>query len=207
MLYRDADRDSSKTLEWVGPVGALVSNWGHYDVSNNCGSAVNCQNMRKNCLFASVFFRFWFPLQRSQLQTSPAAARGPSRSAYNRSKQSLTIYTMSNWEWSTLPNCSKYERTSSMVVDADKPPTNSFLVLVTIWAQAHTRILECRTVTYWRAPATEGKPGGHTNTKRIRQLIEKNHVGYKLRQRNREPGGHGPIFQKYRYLFWPPFAS
>jgi len=43
-----------------GASGALVSNWGHYDVSNNCGSAVNCQNMRKNCLFASVFFAFGF---------------------------------------------------------------------------------------------------------------------------------------------------
>jgi len=45
--------------------------------------------------------------------------------------------SLSKGGWNTLPNCSKYERTSSMVVDADKPPTNSFLVLVTIWTQAH----------------------------------------------------------------------
>lgn len=35
----------------------------------------------------------------------------------------------------TFPNCSKYCFTSSTTVLADKPPTNIFFVLVTIWKE------------------------------------------------------------------------
>lgn len=39
----------------------------------------------------------------------------------------------------TFPNCSKYCFTSSTTVLADKPPTNIFFVLVTIWKKERER--------------------------------------------------------------------
>lgn len=39
----------------------------------------------------------------------------------------------------TFPNCSKYCFTSSTTVLADKPPTNIFFVLVTIWKKDRER--------------------------------------------------------------------
>lgn len=46
------------------------------------------------------------------------------------------------------PNCSKYVRTSSMVVGADNPPTNIFFVRVTIWKDVHsiqhTTVSKCK---------------------------------------------------------------
>lgn len=39
----------------------------------------------------------------------------------------------------TFPNCSKYCFTSSTTVLADKPPTNIFFVLVTIWKEKGER--------------------------------------------------------------------
>lgn len=39
----------------------------------------------------------------------------------------------------TFPNCSKYCFTSSTTVLADKPPTNIFFVLVTIWKRERER--------------------------------------------------------------------
>jgi len=59
----------------------------HFDVSNNLLQRCNLTKQEEE-LPMWVFFCFGLYYKRKQLETSPATARGPQRSAYNRENSS-----------------------------------------------------------------------------------------------------------------------